>query len=464
MERSMDIFPWLFGLALVTVIGHGIWVLLAAIFRALFVESKPPSGADGASGVEAKRAAQCVVCGAVSSADDIFCHFCGQPRTSAGPIAELALTARQLDKFLAKGRLDAETHKLVMDVIDEERAGLTTPVRPKAIEAPRETEAVPVASSPIAVNQLSEAFKAPYPQAAPAPTAVNQLTDASQAASPQATPSAVEQEVFIVEPRRSFAEMLESFMEESSIRWGELIGGLLIVGGSIALVVSQWSDIAARPFMKFSIFIGVTTALFGLGFYSAHRWKLPTTSRGALIISTLLAPLNFLAMTAFSHETVPASPPVIGGELFSLALFFFLVYQAARVFAPAAPWMTALATMGPSFTMLMAKHSSGAQEGWLRVAMLGVAPLLCYFVSCGVILRARVRTPESPESDDREADQVFTHLGVSSFAALLPLGLLFIKPGYVSQTLRQFAPLIGLFGIPAIATSVALLQGADENK
>jgi hypothetical protein len=250
-------------------------------------------------------------------------------------------------------------------------------------------------------------------------------------------------------------------MEESSIRWGELIGGLLIVGGSIALVVSLWSEIAARPFMKFSIFIGVTTALFGLGFYSAHRWKLPTTSRGALIISTLLAPLNFLAMTKFSHETVSASLPVIGGELFSLALFFFLVYQAARVFAPGAPWMTALATMGPSFTMLMTRHSSGAQEGWGRVAMLGVAPLFCYLVSCGVILRAPFR---KPESDDRDADQIFTHLGVASFAALLPLGLLFIKPGYVSQTLRQFAPLISLFGIPAIATGVALLQGADENQ
>src|SRR5262245_55850034 len=126
MERPMDfLISWLFALALVTVIGHGIWVLIAAIFRALFVESKAPS-----DGAEAKRAAQCVVCGAVSSADDIFCHFCGQPRTSAGPIAELALAARLLDKFLAKGRLDAETHKLVMDVIEEERARLTTPVRP----------------------------------------------------------------------------------------------------------------------------------------------------------------------------------------------------------------------------------------------------------------------------------------------------------------------------------------------
>ncbi|MGH9935498.1 MAG: hypothetical protein ACREAM_04575, partial [Blastocatellia bacterium] len=266
------------------------------------------------------------------------------------------------------------------------------------------------------------------------------------------------------QPRRSFTEMLETFMEESSIRWGELVGGLLIIGCSMALVVSLWSEIAARPFLKFSVFIGVTTALFGLGFYSAHRWKLPTTSRGVLIISTLLAPLNFLAMTAFSREAVPPSWPVVGGEMFSLALFFFLVYQAAKVFLPEAPWMTALATMGPSFAMLLARHSSGAEEGLLRATLLGVAPLLCYWVSCGSVLSHQAKRPKQDESDERRADQVFTHLGIASFAALLPLGLLFIKPGYISETLRRLAPLVSIFGIPAIATGVALLQWPEENQ
>jgi hypothetical protein len=355
---------------------------------------------------------------------------------------------------LNQGKLDAETHNRVMQVIEEERERLIAPVRSAMTVTSREAEPQPVAPAPV------------------------------EPASRQAPPAIVEQNVFTVEgegrylseaapdavpitasaasqPRRSFTEMLETFMEESSIRWGELIGGLLVIGCSIALVVSLWSEITARPFLKFSVFIGVTSALFGLGFYSAHRWKLPTTSRGVLIISTLLAPLNFLAMTAFSHEAVPASLPVIGGELFALALFLFLVYQAARVFAPEAPWMMALATMGPSFAMLMARHSSGAEEGWLRVALLGVAPLLCYWISCGAALRDQAR---QDENEERDADQIFTYLGVASFATLLPLGLLFIKPGYISQTLRQFAPLVSLFGIPAIACGVALLRGAGEKQ
>jgi hypothetical protein len=46
---------------------------------------------------------------------------------------------------------------------------------------------------------------------------------------------------------RSFSEVLNSFMEESNIRWGEIIGGLLIIGCSTALVVSLWAQISQIP-------------------------------------------------------------------------------------------------------------------------------------------------------------------------------------------------------------------------
>ncbi|MBO0861039.1 MAG: hypothetical protein J2P21_21655 [Chloracidobacterium sp.] len=253
-------------------------------------------------------------------------------------------------------------------------------------------------------------------------------------------------------------------MEESSVRWGELVGGLLVVGCSIALVIRLWSEIVSRPILKFSVFIGVTTALFGLGFYSAHRWKLPTTSRGALIISTLLAPLNFLAIQAFSPETAPPTLAVVGGEVFSLALFFFLVYQGAKVFQPEAPWMTALATMGPSFAMLLARHSSAAGGKSLRVALLGLAPLICYCGASAVVLRDQEGRPKKDENDETRVGQIFTHLGVASFAALPPLCLLFIKPRHTSETLRQFAPLVSVFGIPAIATGAALLRWPAESQ
>jgi hypothetical protein len=479
----------LFALGLITVIGHVIWIMLAAAFRLIFEESRlEPSLGLSETTAQANPGAQCVECGAVLHPNDQFCAVCGRPKSSAGPIVDLAVTARQLGKFLNQGRLDADSYNLLMRVIEEERGRLGASTHPQPIEIRPETEQPLFAPVPVEVSPHRE------PVSTPAPVEVNPFPETAPTPTPwRPTPSVVQQNVLTHErsieregrdlkaveaipmatpntsietlpgrpPRRSFGEMLETFMEESSIRWGELIGGMLIIGCSIALVVSLWAEITARPFLKFSVFISVTAALFGLGFYSAHSWKLPTTSRGVLIIATLLAPLNFLAMTAFSHETVPASGLVVGAELFSLALFLFLVFQAARVFAPEAPWMTALATMGPSFAMLMARHSAGAQDGWLRTALLGVAPLLCYWVSCGLVLRDRVKrgAPDAPG-----ADRIFIHLGVSSFAALLPLGLIFIKPGAVSQTLRQFAPLACLFGIPSVGSGVTLLRGAEDKQ
>src|SRR5215475_166310 len=387
-----EILIALFVIGFITLIGHGIWVLLAKIFRAIFREPGVERAAgDEIGAAQPPRKTSCAVCGAALIDGDSFCHFCGRARPSGELMADLATIARQLDRFLSQGRLDAETHKLLMDLVEEERAQLTAPVRRDANVTRREAE--PEAPQPAPVKPDSQQ---------PPPVLIEQnvftvekdvvrggrdLSEITAASNDLPAPFAE----FLRQPRRSFTQMLETFMEESSVRWGELVGGLLIIGCSIALVVSLWSEIAAKPFLKFSVFIGVTTALFGLGFYSAHRWKLPTTSRGVLVISTLLAPLNFLAMTAFSREGPPTSLPppllVAGGELFSLALFFFLVYQAAKVFLPEAPWMTALATMGPSFAMLLARHSSVAENDLPRAALLGVAPLLCHCASCGVILR-----------------------------------------------------------------------------
>lgn len=61
------------------------------------------------------------------------------------------------------------------------------------------------------------------------------VTPAEQPVAPPAAPSPCPS------PRRPLSEMLAAFMEESNIRWGELVGGLRIVGCSLALIISLWS-------------------------------------------------------------------------------------------------------------------------------------------------------------------------------------------------------------------------------
>ena len=82
------------------------------------------------------------------------------------------------------------------------------------------------------------------------------------------------------------------------------------------------------------------------------------------------------------------------------------------------------------------------------------------------MLRGQSGRRKQDEGDERRADQVFTHLGIASFATLLPLGLLFIKPGNLSQTLRQLAPLISVFESRRLRPSrvVAMARGGRSGK
>ena len=63
-------------------------------------------------------------------------------------------------------------------------------------------------------------------------------------------------------------------MEERNILWGELVGGLLIVGCSIALVISLRKTLEQVPYFPFLAIGTVTAALIGAGRYTKSHWKL----------------------------------------------------------------------------------------------------------------------------------------------------------------------------------------------
>jgi hypothetical protein len=134
-------------------------------------------------------------------------------------------------------------------------------------------------------------------------------------------------------PRRSFQEMLAGFMEERNILWGELAGGLLIVGCSIALVVSLWTTLEAIPYFPFLVFAGLTGILFGAGVYTLRHWKLEATSRGLLVIANLFVPLDFLVMAGLAKN---APWGLIDGILAAVAVvaFSWLVWKSGRILLP----------------------------------------------------------------------------------------------------------------------------------
>lgn len=408
-------------LAIITVIGHVIWLTVAAFLRFLF-------------------------------SDDTAAKNDHKPvrlfEPSVKPLDDLDITERQIVTFYVAGKIDERTYNLLIRRIRAERVIVTPP----AVKAP--------ASAPVPPPKPAE-----VPQPAEVPSVVT-ASDDEIIIKPVPTfiiddePPPPRFEQPSPPPRRPFSEVLNSFMEESNIRWGEIIGGLLIIGCSTALVVSLWAQISQIPVLKFLIFTTVTAILFGVGLYTEHRWKLPTTSRGILTIATLLVPLNFLAIAAVSASNTSGAL-VIGSELLAPAIFLCLVYFAGRVITPRCAHILSAGVLGSSVGQLLVRHFAQVDTSPALLVLLGAFPIACYVVTVGIALRIVL---EDREIDESETTTVFTILGTMSFAALLPFGLLLYKSGSLGMSMMYLAPLVTLWGLPMLATGTILWRRINNKE
>ncbi len=327
---------------------------------------------------------------------------------------------------------------------------------PQAASAPAET----VHAAETAAGEAAE------PQTESAAERVRRLLERQQSAPAHvpssAVPSAGDSPAERVRaPRRSLGDLLAAFMEEKNIRWGELIGGLLIVCCSIALVISFWAKIAERPFLKFFVFNGVSAGLFGIGFYTGSRWKLRNTSEGLLIIASLLVPLNFLAIAAFSQVVVVSDVLMIGGELLSIALFSVLLYFAGRSLLCTGTALLAVVVMVPSVMQLLVRRFVTPDSEPALLLGLAALPALTPAAACGGLLWLLGR--RAGERKD-EAPAVYSLLGIALFSALLPLGLLLIKTEQPGPTLHHLATAVSGLAIAPLACGLHLwrrMAGAE---
>ena len=398
-------------LTIITLIGHGIWVAIRAIVRALL-------------GGETKD----------EQVTQLF-------ESASNPLNDLAATERQLVRFYRDGKVNDETYELLLARIRAERdtlLGRQTKAPPKPTPAP-----APITTPPPSVVTASFVATDEKIVIKPVPTFIApEEPDVPRRPTPPPPPRT----------RRPFSEVLNSFMEESNIRWGEIIGGLLIIGCSTALVVSLWAQISQIPVLKFLIFTTVTAILFGIGLYTEHRWELPTTSRGILTIATLLVPLNFLAIAAVSASNTSGAL-VIGSELLAPAIFLCLVYFAGRVITPGCAHILSAGVLGSSVGQLLVRHFAEVDTSPALLILLGAFPVCCYVATVGLALRFVL---DDREIDESETTTVFTVLGTMSFAAFLPFGLLLYKSGPIGMSMMYLAPLVTLWGLPMLATGTIL--------
>jgi hypothetical protein len=394
-----------------------------------------------------------------------FCGVCGARRPTLAQeeqLRELEITLRQLERLHKSGAMTETDFRVLQTRIVSEREQMLFPAgRPGAAKQPtlhtpervaQKKPTPPPGAEPTPPRSVTEpAVKSQSPEDESRPA--GEWTKDSDEVPPTA-------HIHPPPPRKPFAEVLASFMEQSNIRWGEIIGGLLIIGCSTALVVSLWAQISSVPTVKFLIFTTVTAALFGIGFYTEHHWKLPTTSRGILTIATLLVPLNFLAIAAVSSNAAPLGATVIVGEIIAPAIFLCLIYFAGRVITPAWPHLLAAGALGSSVGQLLIRHLAAPENSGALLILLAAFPVACYVVATGWMLKIALA---DGEIDDDEASAIFITLGTLTFAAVLPIALLLYKVESMAHAMMHISPLITLGGAPLLATGMLLWQRARRS-
>ena len=479
-------------LTIVTLIGHGIWVLLAAIFRGM--RGSSPTALASSSDTSTGRRS-CPRCSSAFELNQYECGVCAWPRKSlnlATSQPALRSLREQVERLARLDLIDGAVREHLLAAVAEQEQRVVAASAAAAV-------ADNAAKSEVLLDVLAEVPSAPAPpfpiapqtepitlanadQPAPPPVAARVRTYAASrtaaafeaAAKAESTISA--KSTVPVEPpkrREALSRLFAAFMEEKNIRWGELVGGLLIVGCSIALVISFWSAIAERPLLKFGLFNGVTAALFGVGFYTDRRWKIHTTSHGILLIATLLVPLNFLAIAAFTQASPPTDVLSLAGEALSLAAFSAFVFFAGRILVVKDAVPLTAGVMIPCLMQLLVRRFAEPGASLNLVYGLAVAPVASYLMATAIPVWRNWRDLASPLTaaivndgandveaepvmlratsiDESTAQRLLKVLGLVSAATLLPLALLLYNVPPLRTTLHWLAPLMTACGVPAL--------------
>ncbi|MCY2984640.1 MAG: hypothetical protein NTY15_13530 [Planctomycetota bacterium] len=480
------LFGFLIFLLVWAATGHGIWLLCVSLLRGIKKRS-------------------CPECREQLAGSDKACRKCGwtsRPvsRSTATRVCQFALNAAYERGIIDRESLDRGTaalQQLDQSPSGEARAGSASPtltlppgtfLHPMNDGRPADVEATEGTLNPVALAAttsddptLVDAMLVPnrdIPYGAPlasisdssgvspnnsaAPEFPPVLGPAAWPQPPQ--PHALDRD-YLAPPKpaaprmakikQTWGKWLNAFMEEKNIQWGELAGGLLILCCSTALVLSFWEHIASRPWLKFSIFTGINAAILGLGLNACHRWKLPTTSRGILMIGLLLLPLNFLAFAIFTLGA-PWDWWTVIGECLSLGLLGCLAWFAAKVVTPQSEAITTATVVGFAIANLLVRRLVDAESGTLFLSVCAFA-LVSFYVLCMLIGKRSLFS-----SERFETNALFRLLGLGSFGFLIAFGLLLGCSRTPLLSIHYLSPLFWIAAIPSLVYSMSIGHRAPQ--
>src|SRR5258708_17120342 len=153
------LFYLLLTLAFVTLIGHGLWVLIGKVF--FLIGGEPP--------VYRSRLPrqECRHCGYWTDPEKDACPQCGQPRKAAEQLADLRVTLRQLQLFHRNGVLDEAGFERLNEHIEQTRLKLLGRIPSEGLaDAPQRTgtRVAPRQSSPPVPVRPPDESNEPLPE------------------------------------------------------------------------------------------------------------------------------------------------------------------------------------------------------------------------------------------------------------------------------------------------------------
>ena len=94
--------------------------------------------------------------------------------------------------------------------------------------------------------------------------------------------------------RSPFIRFCDAFLREENIKWMLGLGVLVLLGSSLRLVTTHWSDYT--PVWKYLILLAYSAVVYGAGEFSYFRLGLRRTGTVLMALTVLLVPITFLAL------------------------------------------------------------------------------------------------------------------------------------------------------------------------
>ncbi|WP_417380853.1 hypothetical protein [Gimesia sp.] len=417
-------------LLIITVVGHGIWVFVAALFRSSSLLNSLSDEERIASAVE-------------SSSKNTF----NQDRQT---------TQRYLRRLYYEGKIPEQDFQKLLKYTTEEFISPTRPEHnpsPQPIISTTETETEFPPSTPVESQSPAEEIsdfldESDFLEESAIQTRPKRFT------LPTAKPSPQRESITPPADKQAIGSLLNAFMEDKNIRWGELVSGLLIVGSAIGLVVSLWSTLKNQiPYLPALLFLLATAAIHGAGLYTFKRWKLESTSRGLLLITVLLVPLNFLAGIRLSDHRPATDPLFILAISIGFAAFGWMVSSASRILVSFGRLPLLVIVLGTSAGQLIISRIASNNPSFLQTNLLAILPAGCFIIGLTLILKQTLKWDKITDSRARE---LVTLGGLSVFAVLAPCWLLVWNTTNRLETFSCLTPLFSLMEILLLGLGLIL--------